>query len=119
SLPHPLSERGIEQARSLGDSLHDEARRLGLMLDPVLDCSVLLRARQTAELAADTLDRVEEDQRFSVAEFAELAERSVGAAANLTIEAIEAALRVDPRHPELPAGWKAHPRYRLPVPGSE
>lgn len=122
-LPHPLSAKGIEQARALGHNLHDECRGLGLQLDPVLDCSVLLRARQTAELAVESLDQIEagqrEGQRFSLAEFFELGERSVGAAANLTIEQIEAALRVDPRCPELPSGWKAHPRYKLPVPGSE
>lgn len=123
SLPHPLSDVGIEQARSLGYALHDEGRGLGLVLDPVLDCSVLLRARQTADLATESLNRIEKSHRdaveFSVAEFAELGERSVGAAANLTIEQIEAALRADPRCPELPTGWKGHPRFRLPVPGSE
>ncbi len=118
-LPHPLTDKGVEQARALGYNLHDECRGLGLMLDPVLDCSALLRARQTAELAADTLNRVEEDQDFRVAEFAELGERSVGAAANLTVEAIAASVRADPRLPELPPGWKAHPRFRLPVPGAE
>ena len=117
-LPHPLTDKGIEQARSVGSRLHDESRELGLQLDPVLDCSTLLRARQTAELAAAALDRID-GQRFTFAEFAELGERSVGAAANLTVDAIAAALRVDPRCSELPAGWKGHPRFRLPVPGSE
>src|SRR5690606_38608014 len=118
-LPHPLTDKGVEQARSLGEKLHAEARELGLTLDPVLDCSTLLPARQTAELAAERLNRIELGQQFSVEEFAELGERSVGAAANLTVDAIEAALRVDPRHPELPKGWKNHPRFRLPVPGAE
>lgn len=118
-LPHPLTDKGIEQARSLAQRLLDAAGELGLQLDPVLDCSVLLRARQTAELAAETLNRLQEQQRFSIAEFAELGERSVGAAANLTVDEIAAALRVDPRCPELPTRWKAHPRFRLPVPGSE
>lgn len=130
-LPHPLTDKGVEQARSLGEQLHDESRGLGLMLDPVLDCSALLRARQTAELAAASLNRighvghvgrighVEQDLRFRVAEFGDLGERSVGAAANLTIEAIEAALGLDPRHADLPRGWKSHPRFRLPVAGAE
>jgi 2,3-bisphosphoglycerate-dependent phosphoglycerate mutase len=118
-LPHPLTDKGIEQARLLGEQLHDECRGLGLQLDPVLDCSTLLRARQTAELAAETLNRIEADLHFSVAEFCELGERSVGAAANLTVDQIAAALRVDPRCPALPADWKSHPRFRLPVPGSE
>ncbi|HVI03747.1 MAG TPA: phosphoglycerate mutase family protein, partial [Enhygromyxa sp.] len=64
-LPHPLTDKGIEQARSVGSRLHDESRELGLQLDPVLDCSTLLRARQTAELAAATLDRITGAQRFT------------------------------------------------------
>jgi 2,3-bisphosphoglycerate-dependent phosphoglycerate mutase len=118
-LPHPLTERGIQQARALGSVLHDQARGLGLMLDPILDCSNLLRAAQTAALAANVLGQLEKDLEFRTAEFADLAERSVGAAANLTVDAIAEALRVDPRHPRLPSNWKSHPRFRLPVPGAE
>ncbi|PRP91208.1 phosphoglyceromutase [Enhygromyxa salina] len=118
-LPHPLTERGVEQAQALGHQLHDECRGLGLMLDPVLDCSILLRASQTATLAATTLNELEKDLHFSIAEFAELGERSVGAGANLTVDEIAAAVRADPRLPSLPDGWKSHPRYRLPLPGSE
>jgi 2,3-bisphosphoglycerate-dependent phosphoglycerate mutase len=118
-LPHPLTDKGIAQARALGQQLHDECRGLGLQIDPVLDCSTLLRAHQTAELAAETLNRVEADLRFTIAEFCELGERSVGAAANLTVDQIAVALRVDPRCSELPSNWKSHPRFRLPVPGSE
>lgn len=118
-LPHPLTDKGVEQARAVGQALRDECRELGLQIDPVLDCSTLLRARQTAELAAETLNHLDSDQHVSFIEFAELSERSVGAAANLTIEQIEAAMSKDPRCSTLPIGWKAHPRFRLPVPGSE
>jgi len=118
-LPHPLTDKGVEQARALGQRLLDESRGLGLTLDPVLDCSALLRARQTAELAAASLNLGHDDPSFTVAEFGELGERSVGAGANLTIEAIEAALRVDPRYPDLPPNWKSHPRFRLPLSGAE
>src|SRR5262245_12013320 len=107
-LPHPLLERGVEQARELGHRLHEQARGLGLMLDPVLDCSNLLRAVQTATLAAGVLQEIEADLDFRTAEFADLAERSVGAAANLTVEAIAEALRTDPRQPPLPPNWKSH-----------
>lgn len=118
-LPHPLTEHGIQQARALGQRLHDQCRGLGLMLDPILDCSILLRAAQTAALAASVLKSLEKDLEFRTAEFADLAERSVGAAANLTVDAIAEAVRIDPRHPPLPANWKSHPRYRLPMPGAE
>jgi 2,3-bisphosphoglycerate-dependent phosphoglycerate mutase len=118
-LLHPLTDAGVEQARSLAAQLQAEARALGLRLDPVLDCSTLLRARQTADLAAEALDQLAGAARHTVAEFSELQERSVGSAANLTLDAIAAALRLDPRVPELPPRWKGHPRFRLPVPGAE
>jgi 2,3-bisphosphoglycerate-dependent phosphoglycerate mutase len=118
-LPHPLLERGIQQAREVGQRLHDHARELGLTLDPVIDCSNLLRAVQTATLAVTVLRELERDLDFRTAEFADLAERSVGAAANLTVDAIADALRSDPRQPPLPPNWKSHPRFRLPLTGAE
>lgn len=118
-LPHPLLERGIQQARELGPKLHDEARGLALVIDPVIDCSNLLRAVQTATLAASELTRVVGDREFHIAEFTDLSERSVGAAANLTVDEIAETLRIDPRQPPLPPNWKSHPRFRLPVVGAE
>lgn len=120
-LPHPLTDKGVGQARELGPALAREAEAHGLVLDPVLDCSTLLRARQTAELAAAGLDALGSagERRFEVAEFLALSERSVGAAANLTVDAIVEALAQDHRFPPIPPGWKAHPRFQLPVPGAE
>lgn len=118
-LPHPLTEHGVEQAQSLGYNLHDQCNGLGLILDPVLDCSTLLRASQTASLAANVLNRVEPDLHCTIAEFPDLGERSVGAGANLTVAAIAQAVATDPRHPALPDQWKSHPRFRLPLPGAE
>jgi 2,3-bisphosphoglycerate-dependent phosphoglycerate mutase len=118
-LPHPLTEQGIEQSRALGQRLCDESRSLGLMLDPVVDCSTLLRSAQTAALAAGVLTTLEKRPEFRTAEFADLVERSVGAAANLTVDAIAEIVRLDPRHPALPTDWKSHPRFRLPVAGAE
>jgi 2,3-bisphosphoglycerate-dependent phosphoglycerate mutase len=118
-LPHPLTERGVEQARSLAHALHDQCKGLGLVLDGVLDCSTLLRASQTASLAAEALRDLDPELRCTIAEFPELGERSVGAGANLTVAAIAAAIALDPRHPALPANWKAHPRFRLPLSGAE
>jgi 2,3-bisphosphoglycerate-dependent phosphoglycerate mutase len=114
-LPHPLTDKGIDQARGLGERLRRECDEHGLTLDPTIDCSHLLRARQTADLTAASLA----DPSFAVAEFSELGERSVGWAANLTVDAIADAIRLDPRFPALPPGWKAHPRFRLPLAGTE
>jgi 2,3-bisphosphoglycerate-dependent phosphoglycerate mutase len=56
---------------------------------------------------------------FRVEEFAALAERSLGAAANLTLSEIEEAVRADPRYAELPEGWKGLSELRLPFLGAE
>lgn len=117
-LPHPLTARGREQARNLGFALHDEAQSHDLALDPVLDCSSLLRASETAAIAADVLAGLD-DHEFELAEFLDLAERSTGAGANMTVDEIAAAVAADPRLADLPPGWKAHPRLRLPLPGAE
>lgn len=118
-LPHGLVERGVAQARELGQRLHDHARELDLVLDPVIDCSNLLRAAQTAALAASVMRLLDKDREFRTAEFADLAERSVGAAANLRVDEITEALRADPRQPPLPPNWKSNPRFRLPMTGAE
>jgi broad specificity phosphatase PhoE len=83
-----------------------------------VDCSQLLRAWQTARLIVENLT-----DRFSapaqLVEFAELAERSVGIAGNLTVQQIESVITEDPRYPAPPAGWKVNSDYCLPFPGAE
>lgn len=118
-LPHPLTAKGREQARHLASQLLDEARSRGLRLHPVIDASSLLRAHETATIAANVLRELDPDTPVTITSTLDLAERSTGAAANLTVDAIEAAVRADPRVPDLPDGWKAHPRHRLPLPGAE
>ena len=49
----------------------------------------------------------------------DLAERGLGSAANLSISAIEAIIREDPRFEELPADWKSNSGFRLPLQGAE
>jgi broad specificity phosphatase PhoE len=56
---------------------------------------------------------------FSTCEFDELSERSLGAAANLSVAAIESVLRDDPRFAPPPPEWKRQADYRLPLPGAE
>jgi 2,3-bisphosphoglycerate-dependent phosphoglycerate mutase len=117
-LPHPLTAKGREQARELATTLLDEARAHALTLDPTIDCSSLLRAWQTATLMAARLSE-QTGSTFEVAEFDTLVERSLGAAANLTIEQIADAVASDPRLPPLPPDWKGHPNHRLPFIGAE
>ncbi|MFV8754964.1 histidine phosphatase family protein [Nannocystaceae bacterium ST9] len=117
-LPHPLTAKGREQAHELAATLLAEARAHALTLATALDCSPLLRAWQTATLTAERL-RESSGRAFEVAEHEALCERSLGAAANLTIEQIADAVASDPRLSPLPPDWKSHPRHRLPFLGAE
>jgi len=117
-LPHPLNREGEEQARALGVELHGMALEHSWQLHRTLHCSSLLRAWQTASLAAQSLE-ASAGGHFSIAPSDDLHERSLGSAANLTVEEIEAAVAADPRHDDLPAGWKARAGERLPFPGAE
>lgn len=118
TLPHPLTPKGCVQARELAATLLAEADAHALVLGSFIDCSSLLRAWQTATIAsvhmAERLGR-----EIAIEQHDELCERSLGAAANLTIEQIADAIAGDPRLPPLPPDWKGHPRFRLPVLGAE
>jgi 2,3-bisphosphoglycerate-dependent phosphoglycerate mutase len=118
SLPHPLTAKGREQARALATTLLAEARTHGLTLAPTIDCSTLLRAWETATLVAAELTE-RNGVAIDIEQFEALCERSVGAAANLTIEQISDAVANDPRLPPLPPDWKSHPHHRLPFVGAE
>lgn len=117
-LLYPLDGKGEQQARALADELAGLVSERGYRLHPVLDSSPLLRAHQTATIAAAALSEML-GQTHTVESYGALMERSVGAAANLTLEQIEAILREDPRWGEPPTGWKAKSDYRLPFPGAE
>lgn len=117
-LPYGLTDSGRKQSADAARAVLDFASRAGLQLHPVIDCSRLRRAWETAALMANGLSE-QTGQRFSCQEFDDLAERSLGAVANLSVEAIEALLRDDPRYSAPPSGWKRAPDYRLPFPGCE
>ena len=51
--------------------------------------------------------------------FDALAERSVGSAANLSVDKITELIHQDPRYPDPPPDWKANSHYRLPLQGAE
>jgi 2,3-bisphosphoglycerate-dependent phosphoglycerate mutase len=117
-LPHGLTPRGCDQARAAAQTVWHDALGMGLELDPVVDCSPLRRAWETAQLMTRELAHLGAPT-LAVREFDELAERSLGAAANLTVREIEAVLAADPRFEVPPPGWKREPSYRLPLPGAE
>ena len=112
-LPYPLTVEGQDQARAGTFALLDTVTSRDWRLYPVIDSSTLLRAWQTAQTAASELDHA------SVESFDALAERSVGSAANLTVQQIEDVIDGDPRHDALPAGWKSNSHVRLPFVGAE
>lgn len=117
-LPHPLTAEGIAQSRAAAGMLQDAARERDAELESVIDCSSLLRAWQTARVLAAALAEAV-GRAFRLEETAALAERGLGAAANLTMEEIAAAVAADPRHPPLPDDWKSRPDFVLPFLGAE
>jgi broad specificity phosphatase PhoE len=117
-LPHGLTLRGQEQARAAAHAVSQYAAQHALEIHATLDCSRLRRAWETAHLLARELERLG-NPALTVQEFDDLGERSLGAAANLTIEQIEAVLGADPRFEVPPRGWKRDPNYVLPLPGAE
>ena len=116
--PFALTSDGESQAQAAGRAIAAMLDETGWSLAPEVDCSQLLRAWQTARLIVESLG-----DRFAtpatLAEFADLAERSVGIAGNLTLQQIESAIAADPRYPAPPQGWKSNSDYCLPFPGAE
>ena len=113
-LPYALNETGVQQAFLAAPALVEYARAESLTIDPVLHSSKQQRAWQTASIIAGELG-----EAFQVTEFQELSERSVGAAANLTVNEIEQLLIDDPRYQAAPSGWKSDSFYCLPLQGAE
>lgn len=116
--PFALTDRGKAQARDLGRDLANLLKEQDWTLAPELFSSRQLRAWQTATCLAEILSR-ETGEVFQVMEDKALAERSVGALANLTIPEIEQVLIDDPRTAPPPEDWKSDSHYRLPVQGAE
>lgn len=116
--PFPLNAEGEAQAKQAGIALHETIESNGWTLSPAVDSSQLLRAWQTAQIINHQL-AVHFATPAELTGFNDLAERGLGSAANLTIEAIEAIVREDPRFSELPQDWKSNSRFRLPLQGAE
>ena len=116
--PFPLNENGQAQARAAAPGIRAVLDDLACSLHGTIECSSLLRAWQTARILADELGG-DAGREMALHASDALAERCVGSAANLTTAEIEAVIRQDPRHTELPAGWKSSADFRLPFPGAE
>ena len=112
--PFPLTGKGREQAHRAVGKLQQDAARHGWGIAEELHSSQLLRAWETANIIAEQLEGT-----HTVTAFAELAERSVGSAANLTLQQIEDVVNEDPRYAPLPEDWKSNSRFCLPLQGAE
>ncbi len=116
--PFPLTEGGHAQAADCGTAVHEILTRENWTLAPVVHTSQQLRAWQTAT-AVTTVLQAAGHRVDALAETPALAERAVGAVANLTTAEIEALLDLDPRYQNAPPGWKSDSHYRLPFQGAE
>jgi len=116
--PFPLNSAGENHARKAANLIDEAVQRHAWHLSPEIDCSNMLRGWQTARIIADSLN-TGSAEAFRLESFDELAERSVGCAANLTADQIQQIIHDDPRYPELPENWKSNSEYCLPLQGAE
>jgi 2,3-bisphosphoglycerate-dependent phosphoglycerate mutase len=116
--PFPLTDTGRAQAYDAAYGLYDVIGRNAWSLIASIDSSRLLRGWQTAQLLSARLQSLGLSES-RVDSFDALAERSVGSAANLSVDRIAEIIRQDPRYPDPPADWKANSHYRLPLQGAE
>ncbi|MFT5082636.1 MAG: 2,3-bisphosphoglycerate-dependent phosphoglycerate mutase [Lentisphaeria bacterium] len=118
--PFPLSVAGEQQAHACANILLTLAKALGVNIAPVIHCSVLLRAWQTARILCGELNRrAVKPAKFTLVETEQLVERSVGPLANLASNEIERIVANDPRHQNLPLNWKSDSGFCLPYAGAE
>ncbi|MES9945563.1 MAG: histidine phosphatase family protein [Candidatus Thiodiazotropha sp.] len=116
--PFPLTRPGAEQAERSVTLIQGSLETFKWSLHPVIDSSRLLRGWQTADVLRKGL-QIGSHDRLQIESFDVLAERSLGSAANLTLQQIESVLRADPRFTSPPGGWKSDSHYRLPLQGAE
>jgi len=113
--PFPLTKKGIAQTNALAGLIEEQCAQLNCQINPVIASSRLLRAWQTANTLAQSLNSSE----YSVQEYTDLAERGVGSAANLSIQQITDIVQQDPRYFSLPKAWKSDSHFCLPFQGAE
>ncbi|MET0069016.1 MAG: histidine phosphatase family protein [Candidatus Thiodiazotropha sp.] len=116
--PFPLTAAGEQQAERSVSLIQGTLKMFDWSLYPVIDSSQLLRGWQTAEVMRQGM-QISSRQKMRIESFDALAERSLGSAANLTLEQIESILHDDPRFNPPPSGWKSDSYYRLPLQGAE
>ncbi len=116
--PFALSADGQQQAKTGAEIIHNYCQENSVAIHPVVNCSTLLRAWQTA-LEIQLKMQAETSQTLYLESHNDLSERSVGSVANLTIKQIETILYDDPRFEIPPKNWKSSSHYCLPFQGAE
>jgi bisphosphoglycerate-dependent phosphoglycerate mutase len=117
-LPYSLTVLGQRQAADATILLNEFITARNIKCHPQIDTSKMLRAWQTAHIIKITLGPILQ-QKFFLDEFSELAERSVGAMANLTVNEITNIMLLDPRYEKPPKNWKSLSNYCLPYQDAE
>lgn len=116
--PFALNENGQTQTRQAAQRFNVLIQQENWHLVPQINCSQMLRAWQTADIYREVLQS-EWHESLEINSYDALAERSVGAVANLNIEQITAIVNADPRYADLPADWKSDSHFCLPFQGAE
>lgn len=116
--PFALTDKGRAQAYDAAAALYAMIEKNAWSLISTIDSSRLLRGWQTAQLISSRLQTLGLSES-RVDSFDALAERSVGCAANLSVDRIAEIIHQDPRYPDPPVDWKANSHYRLPLQGAE
>lgn len=116
--PFALNAVGVEQAESQARLFAESLQQKGWQLLPEIACSTMLRAWQTAQVFKETLQPSANNQ-LQIRCYEELAERSVGSVANLSVTQIEQIIDADPRYDSLPDSWKSDSHFCLPFQGAE
>jgi 2,3-bisphosphoglycerate-dependent phosphoglycerate mutase len=116
--PFALTETGCDQAERSVTLLKGILQMFNWELWPVIDSSRLLRGWQTADIIRQGL-RAMHPTSLKIDSFDELAERSLGSVANLTLRQIESVMQMDPRYQQPPPDWKSNSHYQLPMQGAE
>lgn len=118
NLPHSLTAKGEDQATKVAQRLHALAEDMDFKIDDDIECAPAQAAWQTAAITAEELDDMT-GRGYRAVERAELAGRSLGAAANLKTTQIETLIAEDLRFTKPPKNWLTRPEYRPPFPGAE
>jgi 2,3-bisphosphoglycerate-dependent phosphoglycerate mutase len=113
--PFALTSEGIAQCFQQADKLSQLITKNDWQLITKLDSSTMLRAWQTADIFKTVIN----NNGLQVDCYDALAERSVGAVANLSVEQITKVVSNDPRYDDLPDNWKSDSHFRLPFQGAE